>query len=181
MGIQILLNIQAMNTAIILTFLGLFGSLTDACCKHNCGGSCNCVNYPCGCGRLGRMGSVITDDTIEPLAYAVCNTDGADGLSWREVEACEALYCEDLPFDYPTKADYVFFNADINSVLYVPHISVALLFFFRKFFPPTLFSPNKQRKSLQYFLSFHLTNFKKVPLYLFIQPLVKLIFGYYRV
>ena len=73
------------------------------------------------------------------------------------------------------------FNADINSVLYVPHISVALLFFFRKFFPPTLFSPNKQRKSLQYFLSFHLTNFKKVPLYLFIQPLVKLIFGYYRV
>ena len=35
------------------------------------------------------MGSKITDDTIEPLAYAVCNTDGADGLSWREVEACE--------------------------------------------------------------------------------------------
>ena len=35
------------------------------------------------------MGSVITDDTIEPLAYAVCNTDGADGLSWAEVEACE--------------------------------------------------------------------------------------------
>ena len=35
------------------------------------------------------MGSVITDDTIEPMAYAVCNTDGADGLSWREVEACE--------------------------------------------------------------------------------------------
>ena len=32
---------------------------------------------------------MITDDTIEPLAYAVCNTDGADGLSWREVEACE--------------------------------------------------------------------------------------------
>ena len=30
-----------------------------------------------------------TDDTIESLAYAVCNTDGADGLSWREVEACE--------------------------------------------------------------------------------------------
>ena len=35
------------------------------------------------------MGSKITGDTIEPLAYAVCNTDGADGLSWREVEACE--------------------------------------------------------------------------------------------
>ena len=35
------------------------------------------------------MGSVITDDTVEPLAYAVCNTDGADGLTWAEVEKCE--------------------------------------------------------------------------------------------
>jgi hypothetical protein len=35
------------------------------------------------------MGSVITDYTIEPLAYAVCNTDGVDGLSWAEVEQCE--------------------------------------------------------------------------------------------
>merc|ERR1711971_489029 len=123
MGIQILLNIQTMNTAIILTFLGLFGSLTDACCsKDQCNSHCNrrestnrcsCIGI---CG-LGRMGSVITDDTIEPMAYAVCNTDGADGLSWREVEACEALYCEDLPFDCPTKADYVFFDADHNGVL----------------------------------------------------------------
>ena len=37
----------------------------------------------------GRMGSEITDDTIEPLAYAVCNTDGVEGLSWTEVEQCE--------------------------------------------------------------------------------------------
>ena len=35
------------------------------------------------------MGSEITDDTVEPLAYAVCNTDGVDGLSWAEVEQCE--------------------------------------------------------------------------------------------
>ena len=35
------------------------------------------------------MGSEITDDTVEPLAYAVCNTDGAEGLSWAEVEQCE--------------------------------------------------------------------------------------------
>merc|ERR1712051_158139 len=112
MGIQIVLSIQTMNTAIILTFLGLFGSMTDACSK---GGCCNSCNYAAPCG--GRMGSVTTDDTIESLAYAVCNTDGADGLSWREVEACEALYCEDLPFDCPTKADYVFFDADHNGVL----------------------------------------------------------------
>ena len=35
------------------------------------------------------MGSEITDDTVEPLAYAVCNTDGVEGLAWAEVEQCE--------------------------------------------------------------------------------------------
>ena len=38
---------------------------------------------------VGRMGSEISDDTVEPLAYAVCNTDGVEGLSWAEVEECE--------------------------------------------------------------------------------------------
>ena len=44
------------------------------------------------------MGSVITDDTIEPLAYAVCNTDGVEGLSWAEVELCEVSKnkCENI-------------------------------------------------------------------------------------
>merc|ERR1712172_19759 len=53
MGIQILLNIQTMKTAIILTFLGMFGSLTDACCKH----SCNNGNNVSVSGIGGRMGS----------------------------------------------------------------------------------------------------------------------------
>ena len=35
------------------------------------------------------MGSEITDDTVEPLAFAVCNTDGVEGLSWAEVEQCK--------------------------------------------------------------------------------------------
>merc|ERR1711956_95445 len=43
-SIQILLNIQTMKTAIILTFLGIFGSLTDACCKHNCNNN-NCFSF----------------------------------------------------------------------------------------------------------------------------------------
>merc|ERR1712051_504370 len=108
-SIQILLNIQIMKTAIILIFLGLFGALTDACCRHNCNGNN---------GRgLGRMGSEITDDTVEPLAYAVCNTDGVEGLSWAEVEQCEEAYCKDLPFDCPTKADFDFFDADGNGIL----------------------------------------------------------------
>merc|ERR1712203_226583 len=49
MGIQTLLNIQTMRTAIILTFLGVFGSLTDACCKHSCNNG-NTVDV-----GLGRM------------------------------------------------------------------------------------------------------------------------------
>jgi hypothetical protein len=35
------------------------------------------------------MGSVINDETVEPLAFAICNTDGVEGLSWAEVERCE--------------------------------------------------------------------------------------------
>ena len=42
------------------------------------------------------MGSVITDDTVEPLAYAVCNTDGVEGLTWAEVELCEVSNCKKI-------------------------------------------------------------------------------------
>ena len=35
------------------------------------------------------MGSEITDYTVELWAFAVCNTDGVEGLSWHEVEQCE--------------------------------------------------------------------------------------------
>ena len=48
------------------------------------------------------MGSEITDDTIEPLAYAVCNTDGVEGLSWPEVDLCEVskYKYEDIRLEY---------------------------------------------------------------------------------
>ena len=48
------------------------------------------------------MGSEITDDTVEPLAYAVCNTDGVEGLSWPEVDLCEVSKCkyEDIRLEY---------------------------------------------------------------------------------
>ena len=26
---------------------------------------------------------------VEPIVFAVCNTDGVEGLSWAEVEQCE--------------------------------------------------------------------------------------------
>merc|ERR1712086_190694 len=117
MGVQILLNIQIMKTAIILTFLGLFGSLTDACCKANCNEGCDRGSSNGIGGWLGRMGSVITDETVEPLAFAICNTDGVEGLSWAEVEHCEKEHCKDLPFVCPTKANFDFFDADGNGIL----------------------------------------------------------------
>ena len=51
-------------------------------CNNN-----NCFSFTDECPD--RMGSVITDDTVEPLAFEVCNTDGVEGLSWAEVEQCE--------------------------------------------------------------------------------------------
>ena len=33
------------------------------------------------------------NDDIELQAFQVCNTDGEEGLTWLEVEACEVLYC----------------------------------------------------------------------------------------
>merc|ERR1719203_67777 len=94
----------------------MFGPLTDACCGSPRGVGCN--NYDnVGNHGFGRMGSDITDDTVEPLAYAVCNTDGVEGLSWPEVDLCEAMYCKDLPFDCPTEADFDFFDADGNGIL----------------------------------------------------------------
>ena len=52
------------------------GSLTNACCKDNCGNV-----------DIGRMGNNV--DAFETLAFGVCNTDGIEGLSWDEVDQCE--------------------------------------------------------------------------------------------
>ena len=38
------------------------------------------------------MGSTIVDDTLETLAFGVCNTDGIQGLSWAEIEQCTVGY-----------------------------------------------------------------------------------------
>ena len=63
------------------------GSLTNACKKKE---KCLYIYVdPTKCYYPNRMGSEISDDTIESLAYEVCNTDGVDGLSWSEVDLCE--------------------------------------------------------------------------------------------
>ena len=33
--------------------------------------------------------TLINDETVESMAFEICNTDGVDGLSWAEVEQCE--------------------------------------------------------------------------------------------
>ena len=39
---------------------------------------------------LGRMNPRVEDvNSIEAQAFKVCNTDGEEGLTWLEVEACE--------------------------------------------------------------------------------------------
>ena len=56
------------------------------------------------------MGSEINDDTIEPLAYAVCNTDGVEGLSWAEVDLCEVskYKYEDIRLEYLSFQEFLF-------------------------------------------------------------------------
>ena len=39
---------------------------------------------------LGRMNPRVEDvNSIEAQAFEVCNTDGEEGLTWLEVEACK--------------------------------------------------------------------------------------------
>ena len=63
----------------------------------------NCDSFYLDCPD--RMGSEISDETIESLAYEVCNTDGVEGLSWSEVDLCEVskYKYEDMRLEYRTR------------------------------------------------------------------------------
>ena len=39
--------------------------------------------------RTGLEETLINDETVESMAFEICNTDVVDGLSWAEVEQCE--------------------------------------------------------------------------------------------
>ena len=41
--------------------------------------------------RNGLEETLINDETVESMAFEICNTDGVDGLSWAEVEQCEVI------------------------------------------------------------------------------------------
>ena len=78
-------------------------------CNNN-----NCFSFTDKC--KDRMGSVITDDTVEPLAFEVCNTDGVEGLSWAEVEQCEVSKkkYEDIQLEYLSiLCSHCFLNSEL--------------------------------------------------------------------
>merc|ERR1712051_913326 len=135
------------SAIIILTFLALFGSLAHGCCKegekNNCGNNNNIHvvvktttkkpwswwgrnglekndlenDYEDDLKKNGLEKTLINDETVESMAFEICNTDGVDGLSWAEVEQCEELYCQHFTFDCPTRSDFDFFDADKDGVL----------------------------------------------------------------
>ena len=64
------------------------------------------------------MGSEITDDTVEPLAFAVCNTDGVEGLSWAEVEQCEVSKNKYCISENSVRRNYSFLNLVLYTVTF---------------------------------------------------------------
>ena len=76
------------------------------------------------------MGSEITDDTVEPLAYAVCNTDGVEGLSWAEVDLCEVskYKYEDIRLQYLSCIEFL----ELNLLFFLSKNSQKLLIVFDK-------------------------------------------------
>ena len=53
---------------------------------------------------LGRMNPRVEDvNSIEAQAFKVCNTDGKEGLTWLEVEACEVVNHFSHKFEFLSK------------------------------------------------------------------------------
>ena len=59
--------------------------------------------------------------TIEVQSFNVCNTDGIEGLSWHEVQNCDAKYCDNLIKDVglvcPTEDNFDEFDSDKNGII----------------------------------------------------------------
>eukprot|EP00093_Oithona_nana_P001505 01505.XXX_559_298_1 [CDS] Oithona nana genome sequencing. len=45
--------------------------------------------------------------------FVTCNTDGQYGLTWDEIEACEARFCNALIYECPTEDN--FHEMDANN------------------------------------------------------------------
>ena len=47
--------------------------------------------------KNGLEKTLINDETVESMAFEICNADGVDGLSWAEVEQCEVNIIVSIP------------------------------------------------------------------------------------
>jgi len=70
-------------------------------------------------GATGReaVPSIVHLEELEVVAFDVCNTDGTEGLTWAEIEECEATFCDLLPIGCPTKDDFERFDFNKDGIL----------------------------------------------------------------
>merc|ERR1712083_668926 len=70
-------------------------------------------------GATGReaVSSIVHLEELEVVAFDVCNTDGTEGLTWAEIEECEATFCDLLPIGCPTKDDFERFDFNKDGIL----------------------------------------------------------------
>jgi len=70
-------------------------------------------------GAIGReaVPSITHLEELEVVAFDVCNTDGTEGLTWAEIEECEAKFCDLLPIGCPTKDDFERFDFNKDGIL----------------------------------------------------------------
>jgi len=61
--------------------------------------------------------SIVHLEELEVVAFDVCNTDGTEGLTWAEIEECEAKFCDLLPIGCPTKDDFERFDFNKDGIL----------------------------------------------------------------
>merc|ERR1739848_17085 len=109
------LSLLTFNMKIILVLAILFsiGTLASACpCK---GAVKNCCRKHCNQSRLDGSQSVVDEETTS-LAFGICNTDSNPGLSWAEIEECEANYCG-IELNCPSQEDFEYFDDDKNGIL----------------------------------------------------------------
>merc|ERR1712192_295263 len=73
--------------------------------------------------REAATGLLVSRSAVEQeeeLAFAACDTDQVEGLTWQEVEHCEEKYLlllTEVGIEAPTKADFEAADLDANGAL----------------------------------------------------------------
>eukprot|EP00092_Neocalanus_flemingeri_P106228 GFUD01136282.1.p1 GENE.GFUD01136282.1~~GFUD01136282.1.p1 ORF type:complete len:138 (-),score=43.62 GFUD01136282.1:409-822(-) len=89
------------------------GLLNGACCSGlDCVPLINRCSIALGKKKRSSESGCSQVVSLEKAAFAVCNSDGADGLTWAEVEECEAMFAS-FGVPLPTKDDFQEF--DLNG------------------------------------------------------------------